>query len=418
MSQTASRRIGFFFLNLGHGYDHLFMMLYPTVVLGLESQFDRPYGELLTLSFPGFIAFAAGTLPAGWLGDRWSRSGMIAVFFLGIGISSILTGFARTPMEIAGGLTLIGLFASIYHPIGISMVVEGREKFGKLLGINGVYGNLGFAAAPLIAAGLMQAISWQAAFLLPGIAAAVTGIAYVIYLRVTPASQRPTARARHAAAAAAGGAARPVIDKHVMRRVFGVVAVATIMGGLVFQGAVIAMPKLFEEGLGSLADSILGVGLMVFLVLAVSAFGQIIVGHLIDKMRIKYVWIAMLFVQVPLLAVIGMTSEAGMLIVTFAAMLMIIGEVPIADTLVARHTEDAWRSRIYGVKFLFGLGASALAVPLIAVLHGSDGGFMWLFLIFAAMAFVIGVAVFWLPGRARPGRSRAFRSALSAQRCL
>ena len=115
---------------------------------------------------------------------------------------------------------------------------------------------------------------------------------------------------------------------------------------------------------------------MVFLVLAVSAFGQIVVGHLIDKMRIKYAWIAMLFVQVPLLAVIGMISEAGMLTVAFAAMLMIIGEVPIADTLVARHTEDSWRSHIYGVKFLFGLGAAALGVLLIAVLHESDGGFV------------------------------------------
>ncbi|MDA0231746.1 MAG: MFS transporter [Proteobacteria bacterium] len=234
MSQTASRRIGFFFLNLGHGYDHLFMMLYPTVVLGLEIQFDRPYSEMLTLSLPGFIAFAAGTLPAGWLGNRWSRSGMIAVFFLGIGASSIVTSFAHTPVEIAGGLTLIGLFASIYHPVAILMMVDGREKVGKVLGINGVYGNLGFAIAPLAAAGLMQVIDWQAAFLLPGIAATVTGFAYVIYLRVTPATERPTARAKRAATAAAaaetGGAARPVIDKLVMRRVFGVVGVMTESG--------------------------------------------------------------------------------------------------------------------------------------------------------------------------------------------
>jgi hypothetical protein len=66
------------------------------------------------------------------------------------------------------------------------------------------------------------------------------------------------------------------------------------------------------------------------------------------------------------------------------------------------HTDDAWRSRIFGVKFLFGLSASALAVPLVAVLHGYGGGFFWLFLILAAMALVIAVAVFWLPGRARP----------------
>ena len=98
------------FINVGHGLDHLFLLLYPTVVLTLEGVFGRSYGELLSLAVPGFIAFAAGTLPAGWLGDRWSRPAMLAIFFVGIGAASILTGFARTPFELAVGLTLIGLF--------------------------------------------------------------------------------------------------------------------------------------------------------------------------------------------------------------------------------------------------------------------------------------------------------------------
>jgi MFS family permease len=399
MPHRLSNRIGFAFLNIGHAYDHLFMLLFPTVVLGLQGEFDRPYGELLTLSIPGFIAFAGGTLPAGWLGDRWSRHGMIAVFFLGIGAASILTGFARTPAEIAGGLTLIGIFASIYHPVGIAMVVEGREKVGKLLGFNGVFGNLGVAAAALIAAGLMSAISWQAAFIVPGVVAMVTGVAYVAYLRWRPKSAGSAPAAR--AGGERPGTAKPPASRQVMQRVFGVIAVATILNGLVFQGSIIALPKLFEEGLGPLADSILGVGLMVSLVVAVAAFGQIFVGHLIDKVALKYVWIAMLFAQVPLLAVIGMTSEAGMLIVTFAAMVMVVGEVPISDTLVARYTHDSWRSRIYGVKFLFGLGAAALAPSLIFFLHRPDSGFTWLFILFAGMACIVGVAAFWLPGRAR-----------------
>ena len=93
------------------------MLLFPTIVLGLEDEFNRPYGELISLSIPGFVAFAAGTLPAGWLGDRWSRSGMMAIFFIGIGIATILTGFAQNTWQIAAGLGLIGIFASIYHPM-------------------------------------------------------------------------------------------------------------------------------------------------------------------------------------------------------------------------------------------------------------------------------------------------------------
>ena len=88
------RRSGtFLFLNLGHAYDHLFMLLFTTVVLGLEHEpgFEDSYGGLLALSITGFIAFGAGSLPAGWLGDRWSRPGMMIVFFIGIGASSTWT---------------------------------------------------------------------------------------------------------------------------------------------------------------------------------------------------------------------------------------------------------------------------------------------------------------------------------------
>ena len=145
---------------------------------------------------PGFIAFAAGTLPAGWLGDRWSRPAMLAIFFVGIGAAAILTGFARTPFELAVGLTLIGLFASIYHPVGIAMLVEGREKVGKLLGINGVAGNFGLAAAAIVAASLSDAISWRAAFIVPGAVSVLIGLWFVAVCRqwrnVGAAPSRPS----------------------------------------------------------------------------------------------------------------------------------------------------------------------------------------------------------------------------------
>ncbi len=148
MSRDITRRL---FINVGHFYAHLFMLLFPTVVLALESEFAASYGSLLSLATAGFVAFGAGSIPAGWLGDRWSRPGMMAVFFIGIGGASVLTGFARTPFEIGAGLLAIGVFASIYHPVGIALLVEGREKVGRVLGINGVFGNMGVAGAALIA---------------------------------------------------------------------------------------------------------------------------------------------------------------------------------------------------------------------------------------------------------------------------
>jgi len=173
-------RSGELFLNIGHALDHLFLLIYPTVVLAMSPEFGRSYSEMLPLALGGFIAFGAGSLPAGWLADHWSRRGMMIVFFIGIGAASILTGLTNTPWQIAAALTLVGLFGAIYHPVGIAMLVSGREKVGKVLGVNGVFGNLGVAFAALIAGALAYWVNWRAAFIVPGLLSIAVGIAFAM----------------------------------------------------------------------------------------------------------------------------------------------------------------------------------------------------------------------------------------------
>ena len=380
-----------FFINVGHALDHLFLLLYPTVVLTLEGVFGRSYGELLSLAVPGFIAFAAGTLPAGWLGDRWSRPAMLAVFFVGIGAASILTGLARSPFELAVGLTLIGLFASIYHPVGIAMLVEGRDdKVGRLLGINGVAGNLGLAAAAIVAASLSEAVSWRAAFIAPGALSLIVGFCFIAVCR----------QWRNSAAARAPAAAGRDQPPRTLLRLVLVIGIATALTGLTFQTTTIALPKLFDEGLTGIADSALGVGALVSLVIAVAAFAQIGVGWLIDRYPAKPVWIAVLFAQAPLIAAAGVLAGHGLLIVALAMMMVVVGEIPIQDALVTRYTAENWRARVFGIKFLLGLGASAVAAPLVAGLHGVSSGFFWLFIGLGGSAALVGLIAFWLPGGA------------------
>src|SRR5881296_3685769 len=163
----ASRSMSLF-LNLGHALDHLLMLIFPTVVLAMGAELGRGYADLLPLSLGGFIAFGAFSIPAGWLADRWCRRGMMVVFFFGIGTASILTGFATGPVHIALGLTLVGVFAAIYHPVGIAMLVANRENVGRVLGVNGVFGNVGVAFSALIAGALADTIGWRAAFIVPG----------------------------------------------------------------------------------------------------------------------------------------------------------------------------------------------------------------------------------------------------------
>lgn len=64
------------FINAAHVIDHMFMLIFPAAVLGMAGSFDLDYAGLIGLSLGGFIAFGACSLPAGWLGDTWSRRRM------------------------------------------------------------------------------------------------------------------------------------------------------------------------------------------------------------------------------------------------------------------------------------------------------------------------------------------------------
>ena len=375
------------FLNIGHAYDHLFMLLYATVVLALEDAFQMTYGELIALSFPGFVAFAVGALPAGWLGDRWDRTYLMAAFFLGIGGASILTGLAQSPWQIAVGLALIGLFASIYHPVGIAMVVEGRDKVGKVLGINGVFGNLGVAGAAIVAGLLTETLGWRAAFIIPGAIAAATGVAYIALVR---GGKLDAARSGSKESSDSTGA--PFFLKALL-----ILAVASLFGGLIFNVTTVALPKIFDERLTGLATTTLGVGSLASVVFAVAAFSQIAVGYLIDRFPIKPVLVVVVGAQIPLMLLAAGAHDGVMLGVAVIMMALVFGEIPIHDALIARFTSDAWRSRVYAIKYVITLGVSALAIPLVSLTHRSEGGFVTLFVLMAAFVVIILTAVAFLP---------------------
>src|SRR5258708_18334518 len=87
-SDEAARRRSIRFLNWAHFLDHYVILIFPTVVIGLEAVYGRSYGDLLVLSTAAFTAFGLFALPSGWLADHWSRRNMMAIFFIATGASS------------------------------------------------------------------------------------------------------------------------------------------------------------------------------------------------------------------------------------------------------------------------------------------------------------------------------------------
>jgi len=386
----------FFFLNLGHAYTHLFLLIHPTAVLVIERELGRDYGALLLPSTAAFAAFGLGTLPAGWLGDRLSRPTMLVAMFFGLGASAILTGLARDTWQLVAGLALIGLFASIYHPVGIAMVSETSGRLGRALGINGVYGNMGVAAAPLLTGLLATAFGWRWAFFVPGGLALLTGLCFLLLLR----QGGTVARSESAATSA------PPRDGRVGVLFF--LIGAGLFGGLAFHTMTISVPKVIEETLRQDGVGLIGAGGLASLIFACAAFAQIGVGWLIDRHPIRRIALAIAAVQVPLFLLVGWAEGWSGAVAILLVMLFVFGEIPISDALVARYAAAAWRARLYALKYVMSLGVSAAAVPTVALLHRPGAGFGSLFALLAACMLIVAVTAAFLPGH-RPAGLRAER---------
>lgn len=384
-------QIRFLFLNLGHFLDHLFLLIFATAAaLRLTQEWALSYAELIPYATPGFIAFGVCTIPAGWLADRWSRQGMMVVFFCGIGCASILAAFANSPFQMAICLTLIGIFAAIYHPVGLAMVVEGRTKTGIPLAINGVFGNMGVACAALLTGFLVDTVSWQAAFVIPGVVSIVVGLSYLGFLRNTPPVPMPDAMQTSTSAGRSTTTGQPLV------LIFSIIFFTTALGGLVFQSTTFALPKILDERLTELALSATSVGWYAFLVFSLAAFAQLVVGHLVDNYPVRYVFTGIALSQAILFAI--MTQSGGMLalMVSIGFMLAVFGQIPINDVLVGRLARSEWRSRAYSIRYIVTFSVMALAVPLIAWVHG-NWGFNILFAILSVAASLIFIAVLFMP---------------------
>lgn len=385
--------IHFGFLNVGHFFDHLFMLIFATVAaLALATEWHLSYAELIPYAMPGFVAFGVCAIPAGWIADRWHRHGMICIFFLGIGLASLLTSLANSPLQIGCGLFVIGLFAAIYHPVGIAMVVEGRLKTGMPLAINGVFGNVGVAAAALITGVIIDAFGWRAAFIAPAVLSIGIGIAYLIFLRAGDLTSLYPNEVSNASA----NSSLVQIDRNLLIHVFSIIFFTTALGGLIFQSTTFALPKIFDERLNDFATNATEVGAWAFVVFTLAAFAQLVVGYLVDRHSIKLVFSVIAAAQVLLFASMINLDGIGALIISVAFMLMVFGQIPINDVLIGRAAKSEWRSRAYAIRSFVTFTIYAISIPLIAWLHGT-WGFTALFLVLCISAVFILGAVIMLP---------------------
>ena len=379
---SPSRVIGF--VNAAHFIDHYAMLIFAAAVIIMGPAMGMAYSELLPYATPGFIAFGAGSLVTGWLGDRWSRRHMMVIFYLGIGVSMIAVGFVHTPLQLGAALLAIGLFASIYHPVGTAMIVSYAEKLGREMGVNGVWGNLGVASSALVTGVIGQYLGWRFAFVIPGIVTILIGMTFASLI-----VHEDRKGARQAAAQAR--VAREHMWRVVVALLIVVIAISTT-----FNAVTVALPKLFAERLAGLTQSPALLGLIAAGVYVFGALTQYTIGRLLDRHALKTVALPLSFVLAPLLYLAAGFSDLPLILVSIGIVMGAFGQVTVNDAMVGKYTSEEWRSRAYAVRYFIGFTAAGASVGLVAWLY-QHGGFVSMLHAFAGLCVFAIAAALILP---------------------
>ncbi|MDE2005699.1 MAG: MFS transporter [Rhodospirillales bacterium] len=385
MSDLSRRQI--VFINTAHCITHYSLLILPTAALAMTApggRFGTAYGPILALATAMFVLYGAGSLPQGFLAARLGRKALLSAFFLGTGLSLIAAGLAASPVALAVALGAAGLFASIYHPIGTAMLVDAAgDTPGRAIGVNGVFGNLGVAFAPVVSALLAHLLGWRWAFLVPGAVATLVGLAWLSVPAVAPGAHR-------------GARPFPEIPRALVRRAVVVLLLIAVVSGLVFNAFTLLLPKLMQDRLAENPALLPLVGAAAFGVTVCGALTQFTVGRMIDRTTLRRVFLPLGVILAPGLGALALAQGWQVLPAAGIVAAVIFGQVTVNETMTARYISPRVRAQMYSVRFFVGFLGAAAAPPLVGFMQQRTGSLMPVLVLLAVFALVtMGCALFF-----------------------
>ena len=383
-----SKTISDIWLNISHFLDHFIMLVFAKAAYDAGRYFGMSYEEIIVYGVAGFVLFGGMAPVAAQLADRYSRSLMMVVYHFGIGIAAVLAGLAQSVWQLGAAIGLIGVFAAIYHPVGIAMLIKSNRSIGFRLGINGVFGNMGVAAAPLTIGLLLTVGDWRLCFMASGLFCIGYGVVFILAL-VEEAAPAGKAKSKMATGFAPG-----------WKMALGSMLLSTASGGFIFGAMTFVVPRYFEISLPNVSTSVAITGLLASIVYAAASFSQIGVGWLIDRVAPKWVLFSIGIGQVIFVALAARFTDYALFFAMLVAMCFVFGQIPITDTILSRYVPDHWRARVLSVKFMVNLTIGATVLPICGAILQSGYEMAALFTVMSILAVFVVIAGALLPVQA------------------
>ncbi len=376
------------------------MLVFPAVLLPLSHQFGLSMVETLSLSFWMYLLFGVSALPWGIAGDKFGSRPLLTIFHIGAGVCGLLAAFnLDNPTMFCLSLSGIGLFSGIYHPVGLGWIANEVEKTSRGMAYNGMFGNLGLAAAPLFAGLVNYFFGILTVYIVVGIVNFL-GIFLILGTRKSNGLK---------------SISEIKSSSKFSISPFLILLVAMMMGGIVYRGTSVTLPAYFElsnvELFMSLQKMFGGIGtenvvatIVTSVIYLVGMAGQYAGGRVGENFDLRKGYLVFHIVTIPAAVAMALTTNIPLIGFAMLHSFFLLGMQPIENTLVARLTPQGFMSSAYGVKFILTFGVGALSVKMVEVIK-VQLGLAPVFLILSGISTTLVLAILVLIVRTSPMRS-------------
>ncbi len=373
------------FTSAAHFLTHFFVLVFPALVMPISRDLSLEPAQVIPLSFPMYLCYGILAIPWGYLSDRFGARWMMGAGMLIAGAGFTAAGLSGSAEQLTVALGAIGVGCSAYHPSGLALLSKGMRDRGRALGINGLWGNGGIAAAPLAAGTLTYALGWKSALLAFGLAGIALGLlSFAIPFAVGAKDlQKGT-----------------VVGRRQAVRYFLILCAAMVFSGLMYRGYTIILPTFFEAKLSDFSllasdaarlssdTDTFAAAVITCGVYLVGMAGQLLGGRVADRFELRRAYLTFFASALPFLLLMSVVEGPLLVLTAGGFVLFSLGMQPIENSLVAVLSPPQWRSVVYGIKFTLVFGAGSLAVHLVGFV---DARFGLDAVIFLLLAFLAGV---------------------------
>ena len=388
-----------FYAATGHLMMHMFAAFYFVIVLAIEDDWNFSYDELINLWLLGSLLVGLGSIPAGWLSDRWSRSGMLAIMFIGLGVSSILCGLSNNKFSLMINLSALGLFCSIYHPAGISWVVNTSKETGKALGFNNIFGGVGIGLGAFSSGLIIDMYNWNYAFIFPGAISIIIGIGLFLHIYQGKISFKNIISDKF----------NDNPEQNQLLKIAIIMLVSITCMSFVYQILQSSLPKVIDIRLAERLDfGASQIGLIVSFIYIVSGLMNYIGGILADKYPEKNIYLIGILGQGILLFFIFSLSNYFLIIISLFIVAFNSSILPAENLLLAYFSPQKHQSLVYGIKFIVSFAIAPIALFLISTSYETTKEFSYLYLSSGILMLILFFVVFTLPSTQKKSISEAF----------